>query len=566
MPPQLCPHCQKTNPETAKFCYFDGEVLRGGSATAQRPARQAAASGNGPRLDLNPRRVHLGNVLAGETRQVPLTVSNQGQGVLTGTLTVAEGGEWLRVGNGGNGQCEFKIPREQKVSLQVDTRGLPASQTYGARLTIVTNGGVVEVPVRMDLAAHPFPRAPFQGARAPRELAERMRTQPKAAVPMLESGEVAKWFAANGWNYPVRGAPARGVAGIQQFFECMGLSKPPVVQVSQSEMRIHCNSGNPLRREVTLSTASKKWVYANVESDEPWLKVLTPQVAGPQQTTIAFEVDPRQMPRGRVAEGALTVSANGGQNLIVRVRAQAAAAGPTNVVGRLLRGVLAGALACLLLRLLLAPLVDGYARGAATDAALHQMGALLAGAESPLTELGGWLHLPWPGILLASNPTLLNDFVGPAGNMLPNPTRTFRDEFASHFIRLVALWTWWVGALLCAWVVCRRAGWVNLPWGLVAGAGAGVVGGATLACLILVGDLIPHAIWALTSGAGGAGMLVVWILIALVSWTTLGAAVGAVLALTGPLGRPLLDPVLGTLAGLFRMVGLRGLSAYFTPV
>src|SRR5262249_41446291 len=140
--------------------------------------------------------------------------------------------------------------------------------------------------------------------------------------PMLESGEIARWFASNGWNYPVRGTPARGVAGVQQFFECMGLSKPPVVQLSQAEVRLSCRSGDPVRSEVKLHTAARKWVYANVESDSPWLKVLTPQVAGPQQAAIAFEVDPRRAPRGRTAEGTLTVSANGGQNLIVRVRAQ----------------------------------------------------------------------------------------------------------------------------------------------------------------------------------------------------------------------------------------------------
>ena len=51
----------------------------------------------GPRLDLSPRRLVLGTMLAGDTRQVPLQVTNQGQGMLQGTLTVAEGGEWLRV-------------------------------------------------------------------------------------------------------------------------------------------------------------------------------------------------------------------------------------------------------------------------------------------------------------------------------------------------------------------------------------------------------------------------------------------------------------------------------------
>src|SRR5690348_9482031 len=97
MPPLVCPHCQNANPDTASFCYYDGEALRGGGA---RPRAAAAAQpGAGPRLNLTPRRVHLDKVTPGETRKVEIVITNQGQGELTGTLTVSEdGAEWLRVG------------------------------------------------------------------------------------------------------------------------------------------------------------------------------------------------------------------------------------------------------------------------------------------------------------------------------------------------------------------------------------------------------------------------------------------------------------------------------------
>lgn len=624
MPPLVCPKCKSSNPDTASFCYYDGEVLRAGQAAAANKlahdfvfpsgrkchtfddlatgcqeewavARDLLKKGvfqqfftgagrldlaraameamrqpdaniglanllgslpggrrGGPRLDLNPRRLHLGNVTAGETRQVEVTVSNQGQGVLSGTLTIAEGGEWLRVGSGGNGQCELKTQREQKVSLQIDTRGLPASQTYGAKLTVVTNGGVVEVPVRMDLAAHPFPKAPFQGARTPRELAEKMRTQPKPAVPMLESGEIAKWFAANGWNYPIRGAPAKGVAGVQQFFESMGLSKPPSVQLSQNEVRVNCTSSAAARAQVMLQTPAKKWVYGSVESDEPWIKILTPQVAGPQQAAIAFEVDPRQAPRTRFVEGTVTVNANGGQALTLRVKAQVGG-GQLGAAGRILQPVLGMALAFLLVRLLLAPLADGYARGAATASAFQETNPLAAAVpDNPLGGLGGWLAVPWAGVLLGSE----NPAFPPA----------FRDAFVTHFLRIMAFGLCWVGALGGVWVVCRRGGWTNLPWGVVAGLATGVAGAITLACLLLVGDLLPYWLWGAVSGAGGAGALVVWILLATVCWGLLGAGLGAVLAVTGPVGRTILAPVLGAVAGLCRAVGLRGLASYFAAV
>jgi len=300
---------------------------------------------------------------------VQLTVSNQGQGVLQGTLTVAEGGEWLRLADGSNnGQCALKTSRDQQITLNVDTRGLPAAQTYGAKLTVITNGGVVEVPVRMDLVAHPFPRPPFQGARTPREMAEQMRRQPKAAVPMLESGDIARWFVSNSWNYPAKGTPAKGVAGVQQFFEAMGLSKPPVVQVSQQEIRLQCTYPESVRGQVSVQTSNKKWVYAAVESDSPWLKVLNPQVAGPQQASITFEADSRLLPPGGPALGQLKVIANAGQTLLVRVGLEVRGA-PVPAGKGFWQPLVTMALALFLFRLLLVPVVDLIGRGQAARAA-----------------------------------------------------------------------------------------------------------------------------------------------------------------------------------------------------
>src|SRR5256885_8016671 len=54
---------------------------------------------------------------------------------------------------------------------------------------------------------------------------------------LLESGEIGRWFETNGWNYPVRGTPAKGVAGVQQFFEQMGLRS----EEHTSELQSPCN-------------------------------------------------------------------------------------------------------------------------------------------------------------------------------------------------------------------------------------------------------------------------------------------------------------------------------------
>jgi hypothetical protein len=279
-----------------------------------------------PRLDLNPRRLILGKLEAGETRYVLLGVLNQGTGALRGTLTLTQENEddprWLRLATDLQAdRLAIHATKQQDVNLFIDTAGLVTGQRYAAKLTFITNGGVVEIPVRLELSGQAFHRAPFQGVSSPREMAERMRQQPKAAVGAIESGEVAQWFKANGWKYPVPGRVARGVAAVQQFFECMGLSKPPVVQVSEPEVRIAPVYPEVVRWQVSLFTSTRKWVYAEIESDAPWLKVVTPSVSGPQQAPFAFEVDSSLMEVNRVYAGRLRIHANAGQTLTVQVRA-----------------------------------------------------------------------------------------------------------------------------------------------------------------------------------------------------------------------------------------------------
>jgi hypothetical protein len=278
-----------------------------------------------PRLELSPRRLILGKFGPGETRYVHFLIINQGTGVLRGTLSLVQededGPRWLRLATDLQAtQCGIHATRQQDVNLFIDTTGLVTGQKYAGKITIISNGGVVEVPVRLDLGGQAFERAPFQGVSSPREMAERMRQQPKAAVAALESGEVAKWFRTNGWTYPVQGPAARGVAAVQQFFECMGLSRPPVVQVSEPDVHMTPEYPELVRWQVSLFTTTRKWVYAQIDSDVPWLTVVTPSISGPQQAPFAFEVDSSLMEVNRVYWGQIHILANAGQTLSVRVR------------------------------------------------------------------------------------------------------------------------------------------------------------------------------------------------------------------------------------------------------
>jgi hypothetical protein len=516
----------------------------------------------GPRLDLHPRRLVLGKVKPGESKQLRLQVQNTGKGLLQGRVTVTEGANWLWVesdqrglresGSGSTGRtCALKTAREQVVTLRVDTRGLPAPQSYTAKLTVITNGGIAEVPVGLDLKAVAFAQPPFQGAATPREMAERMRANPKAAVPLLENGEIQRWFATNGWAYPVCGVPARGVAAVQQFFEAMGLSRPPPVQLSESE--VHCLLVAPevQQRNVILRTTVKKWVYAQVDSDVPWLRVLTSNVAGAQNAAIGFEIDSSLMDTDRVHNGVLKIVANGGQTLALRVRVDVRA--PRRPFTRRLFGsFLTVALVALTYRLLFALPGDLFAR------------VLAAPGEPPLAEVE---EPPAPGTREYEERWL------PPGSPESWARPAIREK---GYLRRFVLATWWVGTLLGAWLVWRRRGpgalgsgpetvpqrgWGDVISGALAGTMAGVAVAVTAACLLTVGDAVPRQLLARFAEAATSSSAwlwtPVWIVVAVLWWAVVGAGAGLALRAAGQRGRKLLADLALPLNWLMQGLGMK---------
>jgi hypothetical protein len=565
-----------------------------------------------PKLDLHPRRILLGTLLVGESKTVPLTITNQAAGMLQGTVSVTEGQDWLSLSDTkAVHEIEVNTVREQVVKLTIKTKGVAAGQTYGAKLTVVTNGGVVEVPLRMDLAAQPYPKAPFQGVRTQREMAEKMRAQPKVAVPVLESGDVQRWFALNGWTYPVPGTPVKGVGGVQQFFEGMGVSKSPPVELAPRELRLTCKLNDTQKTHVTLQTAKKKWVFAEIRSDSSWLKPIHTQVAGPQKASIPLEIDTHHWGMEPRAEGKLTVEANGGQKLTLKVTVDVqgassalkprpasipepapfdfssiasdapAAAAPSIEKTRVAEAAAAISIAlpgglkfvpalatmvfvCLMLRIVLIPLVDLAGRPMIASAAASKLGVEPT-SDSKFHEAGGWLLLPWLAILGDVDEKF------PASVFRPGPgevnTTEFRHYFVSYFVRWFVLCTFWIGAIIGVALVLRRGGTTSdVPWAIVAGAGAGLAGAATLAALFMAGEMLPHAVWQLAVGAhGGAGYLALWSLIAVACWLLIGIALGLVVPWVRPLRRLLIDPFQSLLATAFGVFGMKGLAAYWRP-
>ena len=597
MPHQVCSRCQRANPGEAVFCYFDGiplghagafaasgmlpqefvfrsgrrcrsfdELLQGcyqewdeardllgkgeftrfltraGRIDLARAAQEAQGQGDPdialinflralpavstqqPRLELNPRRLMLGVLRIGETRQAKVTLTNSGQGILQGKISVSDGAAWLKIEGGNGRQCAIKTSRDQVVQLRVQTAGL-VPQTYSARLTVITNGGIAEVPVRLDLTAVPFTQGPFKGASTPREMAEKMRKHPKAAAPLLENGEVARWFASNGWAYPVAGPPAPGVAAVQQFFECMGLSKPPPLHLSETVFNYLVVPPELQHGQVTLRTTAKKWVYAKADSDKPWLRVTTPVAGGPQQAQFAFEVDSSLMEENQIHEGTVQLIANAGQKLSVRVVVDVRRPHEP-LTRRLLRPFFVVMFLFLLFRVLLVPVADVLARIVLGDA-----------GPLPRGTLERW-ELP----------------------------ATAEDAYLKVFV----LATFWIGRIVGVMVVAAR-GRVDrlfLRPARGSGGGTGRQRDARLSLERRRRDSAPAA----AAAAVAAEILAVavarrrrlWIVLACFCWMVLGAALGFVLTILGPLGARVVDLLGYPLAWLFRLCGLDRLAGVFS--
>jgi hypothetical protein len=532
----------------------------------------------GPKLGISPRRLVVGPMRVGEQRPAHLRITNEGRGILQGKLTVAEGSTWLKVADGADPtSLPLHTSQELSAALRIDTRGLVVGQNYSGKLVVVTNGGVTEIPIRLDLSVRPFARAPYQGAQSPHDLARKMRDNPHPAVPMLESGEIARWFESNGWTYPIVGSTAPGLASVQQFFEELGLARAPQIQISAQEMQFSCNAQEVLPAQVTIRSPARKLVYGRAESDSPWLKVQTNGISGQVQAAIDFAIDANLMPDDGVYYGSLKVVANAGQTFHVRVQVEvkgnkkswfgsrkptsgtipvatavpapppvpsppshaaplpawlpAAPApmaapptltpvGPSGSIGRV---VLVGLMLGLVVRLLLVIPADIYARLLGSTQRQPAPGSLAAWLQVPLADEG--------------------------------------------FLKLLALSTWWLGALVGAYYVWRRGGrWTDIPFGLLAGGIAGIATSATVGCVLVAGDALPRALISATLGqrAMASGLATsLWIVTAVLCWALVGGVSGFFLGLCGSAGRRVLAWLARPVSSTLRKGGLVKAADWF---
>jgi hypothetical protein len=270
------------------------------------------------KLHVEPAQVNLGALTLGQEPRFQLHLHNRGMRVLTGSVTAYC--VWLTLGEGeGAASKVFQFVHDTVIPVRVRAKGLRAgAKPLEGKLVLESNGGETTVLVRCEVPARPFPSGILAGAVTPRQIAERARSDPKGAAPAFESGEVARWYESNGWEYPVQGPPASGIGAVQQFFEALGLTAPPKVDLSEPAVFFIGDPGDSLQHTVQVVAREKRPVYAHAVSDRPWLEVSKVK-AGGRVADIRLNIPAVPDRRGELLHAKLTISANGNQRFVVPV-------------------------------------------------------------------------------------------------------------------------------------------------------------------------------------------------------------------------------------------------------
>jgi hypothetical protein len=272
-----------------------------------------------PSLSVEPMQINLGVLKLGQDRRFALRLRNGGMRLLYGTVTCVDC-IWLTVGDApGAPRKLFQFADDLTIPVHVVGRRLRASnKPLEGKLLVESNGGVETVLVRAEVPVTPFPAGVLAGALSPRQIAEKAKASPREAALLFEQGAVERWYQSNGWTYPVQGPAASGISAVQQFFEALGLTTPPRVEISEQAVHLLGDVGERLEHELRVETQEKRPVYAHAVSDQPWLRIGSIALEG-RSATIPLEV-PAVPPRpGEHLQGRVTVTANGNQRFWVSV-------------------------------------------------------------------------------------------------------------------------------------------------------------------------------------------------------------------------------------------------------
>jgi hypothetical protein len=274
-----------------------------------------------PKLAVETREINLGILQQGASLEFDLHLENQGMRLLHGSVTCADAKSvWLTLGDApGTTEKHIQFGHEQAVKVKVCGDRLRArSKPHEARLLVDSNGGRTTITVRAEVPVKPFIGGALTGCKSPRQLAQKAKDFAKEAAAFFECGDVEAWYKDNGWTYPVQGPASSGLHAIQQFFEALGLVKPPVVEINTRSINLSGSPGEQLSYEIKVVSQERRPVYAHAVSDQPWLKPERARLNG-RTATIPVAIPSVPNKPGRTLNGRLTIQSNGDQRFVVPV-------------------------------------------------------------------------------------------------------------------------------------------------------------------------------------------------------------------------------------------------------
>ncbi len=276
-----------------------------------------------PALSVSPREINLGTVRRDEKRTFILAIENTGMGLLTGAARSDV--PWLVLGGDGEhgtGEKHFSCRQEIAVPVRVRGAALRAGvKPQEGKIVVEAGNTAVPIVVRVVVPVVPFPEGILAGATTPRQLAEKARDKPREAAALFESGAVPRWYESNGWTYPVQGPAASGKAAVQQYFEALGLTRPPKLKISQSQVDLVGAPGGSVEHFVFVETPENRPVYARAVSETHWLEIARVKHQG-NSVRIHLRV-PRVPPQpGERLHGRAVITSNGNQKFVVEVALQ----------------------------------------------------------------------------------------------------------------------------------------------------------------------------------------------------------------------------------------------------
>jgi hypothetical protein len=276
----------------------------------------------GPKLQAEPSEINIGQIKVNEDRSTELHLTNLGMRLLYGTVT--SDCKWLTLGDApGHPEKMFQFGSESIVPVQVRGQRLRAgNKPLEGHLVIDSNGGTITVTLKADVPITPYPDGLFAGADTPRQICAQAKAHPKQAAPAFEHGAIARWYAANGWMYPVQGPIMPGVGAIQQFFEALGVAKGPKVDFHPKQLDLQGAVGKTIEASIEVTTTEKKPVYGWATCDQPWVEIGQTKLAG-RNATIPLTIR-IPSPSPPTLEATLNLVGNGNQKATVSVKVQVA--------------------------------------------------------------------------------------------------------------------------------------------------------------------------------------------------------------------------------------------------